>query len=230
VADLTHDMPDEAFHEIHLSGKQLVFLFMATTVVSVVIFLCGVLVGRGVPTGREAADGLDPAAESVLSPQPAPVAPGSAAEAVPQATEPPAPPAETEDLSYQQRLEGTGTPRESLDTRPAETPARPVPPAEAAAASAPPKPAPKPAGPETVAGTPQPGVWVVQVHALRDRNVANGIVRRLAAKGYPAFLVAAGPPTGSYKVQVGRYKDRGEAERIVARLKKEEQFNSWITR
>ena len=39
---------DDGFHEIQLSGKQLVFLFMATTVVSVVIFLCGVLVGRGV--------------------------------------------------------------------------------------------------------------------------------------------------------------------------------------
>ena len=43
-------MQDEAFHEIQLNGKQLVFLFMAATVVSVVIFLCGVMVGRGVPT------------------------------------------------------------------------------------------------------------------------------------------------------------------------------------
>ena len=40
--------PDEGFREIQLNGKQLVFLFMAATVVSVVIFLCGVLVGRGV--------------------------------------------------------------------------------------------------------------------------------------------------------------------------------------
>ena len=47
MAELTHDAED-GFHEIQLSGKQLVFLFMATTVVSVVIFLCGVLVGRGV--------------------------------------------------------------------------------------------------------------------------------------------------------------------------------------
>ena len=38
---------EDGFHEIQLSGKQLVFLFMATTVVSIVIFLCGVLVGRG---------------------------------------------------------------------------------------------------------------------------------------------------------------------------------------
>ena len=36
---------DEGFREIQLNGKQLVFLFMAATVVSVVIFLCGVLVG-----------------------------------------------------------------------------------------------------------------------------------------------------------------------------------------
>src|SRR5688572_11317804 len=43
-------MSDEGFHEIQLNGKQLVFLFMAATVVAVVIFLCGVMVGRGVPT------------------------------------------------------------------------------------------------------------------------------------------------------------------------------------
>ena len=39
---------DDGFHEIQLNGKQLVFLGMATTLVSVVVFLCGVLVGRGV--------------------------------------------------------------------------------------------------------------------------------------------------------------------------------------
>ena len=41
-------MPDQEVHEIQLNGKQLVFMFMAATVVSVVIFLCGVMVGRGV--------------------------------------------------------------------------------------------------------------------------------------------------------------------------------------
>ena len=47
-----HTMSDEGFHEIQLNGKQLVFLFMAATVVSVVIFLCGVMVGRGVRAER----------------------------------------------------------------------------------------------------------------------------------------------------------------------------------
>ena len=41
-------LADDGFHEIQLSGKQLVFLFMATTIVAVSIFLCGVQVGRGV--------------------------------------------------------------------------------------------------------------------------------------------------------------------------------------
>ena len=45
---------EDGFHEIQLSGKQLVFLFMATTIVSIVIFLCGVLVGRGARVERVA--------------------------------------------------------------------------------------------------------------------------------------------------------------------------------
>ena len=48
MTDFTHDTADDGFHEIQLSGKQLVFLFMVTTVVIVVVFLCGVQVGRGV--------------------------------------------------------------------------------------------------------------------------------------------------------------------------------------
>ena len=48
-------MSDEGLQEIQLRGKQLVFLAMSATVVAVVIFLCGVMVGRGVPTARQAA-------------------------------------------------------------------------------------------------------------------------------------------------------------------------------
>jgi cell division septation protein DedD len=77
---------------------------------------------------------------------------------------------------------------------------------------------------------PQAGTWVLQVHALRDAKVANGIVQRLSKKGYPAYVVASGAPSNMYRVFVGRYKERDEAERVAARLKKEEQFNPWITR
>ena len=65
-------MNDEAFHEIQLNGKQLVFLFMAATVVSVVIFLCGVMVGRGVRTEAAAVAGGADAADAGRPEAPAP--------------------------------------------------------------------------------------------------------------------------------------------------------------
>jgi cell division septation protein DedD len=217
--DVAHDTADDGFHEIHLSGKQLVFLFMATTVVSVVIFLCGVQVGRGVPLQRS----QDPLADPSSSASAAPSTPPPVADAGPPAAEPPAPPAETaEELSYKKRLEGDAPPPESL--KPAtEKPAAREPKPQPALPAA-------PAGQKTVAGAAQPGTWVLQVHALRDVKVANGIVQRLSRKGYPAFLVESGAPTSMYRVFVGRYKERDEAERVAARLKKEEQFNPWITR
>ena len=45
-------MADEQLNEIQPQGKQLVFLFMAATVVAVVIFLCGVIVGQSIIAQR----------------------------------------------------------------------------------------------------------------------------------------------------------------------------------
>src|SRR5262249_56890767 len=72
AAFVAHQLQDEGFHEIQLNGKQLVFLFMAATVVSVVIFLCGVLVGRGVRAERSVVDSTPAAAAPDTTPQPAP--------------------------------------------------------------------------------------------------------------------------------------------------------------
>ena len=33
-----------------------------------------------------------------------------------------------------------------------------------------------------------------------------------------------------FRVRVGKYADRREAETVAGRLKKEEEFNTWITR
>lgn len=215
MAEQIHDNTDDGFHEIHLSGKQLVFLFMATTVVSVVIFLCGVLVGRGVRAQQEA--GPDAAIAGAVAPTDTDA---RVADTGPPATEPPSPPEEGE-LSYKKRLES--------ETPPAEVLQKPEPDKSRAPA---PRQAPAPAAtPDRNSAAARPGTWVVQVHALRDRDVANQLVRRLAGKGYPAFLVS--PPAGApaiYRVQVGRFTDRAEAENVVLRLKQEEQFNSWVTR
>ena len=235
MSDITHDVVDDGFHEIHLSGKQLVFLFMATMVVSVVIFLIGVFVGRSVRAQQADHLGDPTAALAASTPAPSATAPAPAtADAGPQAAEPPSPPAESDELSYKKRLEGEASaerlkPAASGQQQPTATRTPPpaavtAPPVAASTAQA------NAAATSGPVGTPQPGTWVIQVHALRDRTAAAGIVRRLASKGYPAFLVAAGPPTGTYKVQIGRYKDRDEATKVIDRLKKEEQFNPWITR
>ncbi len=228
MAELTHDTIDDGFHEIHLSGKQLVFLFMATTVVCVAIFLCGVLVGRGVRAER-GQDFDTSSAAAAAAPAPS-TTPEPVADAGPPSAEPP-PPAADDELSYHKRLEGDTPPAEDLkasSTEPA--PARsesaaPKPPAAApaqAAASVP---------PESATGG-RPGMWVVQLVALRDRGAAGSIVSRLTSKGYPAFVVnpAAGSPAPVFKVQVGRYNDRREAEQVARRLEKEEQFKPWISR
>src|SRR4029079_18838478 len=99
-------MPDHEAHESQLNGKQLVFMFMAATVVSVVIFLCGVMVGRGVR--QPAVDSLAAATASSIDPT-APPEPSST-KAVPA----PEPAAEKEDLTYHERLEAPTTLSEPL--------------------------------------------------------------------------------------------------------------------
>ena len=95
------------------SPKQLVFLFMASTVVAVVVFLCGVLVGRGVPVRQVA--GVSPSGVG----NEAFFGPGRAGELTPAVLDPVsnAPSAAAsagDDLTYFQRLEEDGPFDESL--------------------------------------------------------------------------------------------------------------------
>jgi DedD protein len=227
----THDTAEDGFHEIQLSGKQLVFLFMATTVVSVVIFLCGVLVGRGVRSGSE----LDQAAEPVAA---AAEEPASADAGAPEPAAPPQPVSESE-LSYDKRLKEPAGQVERL--KPSAPPEQPTVQAEQPApktepAAKPEQAAPAATKPPARSGADVPtagraGLWLIQVHALKDREAASKIVQNLIAKGYPAFL--ATPPRGTpalYRVQIGRYKDRAEADQVARRLAKEEQLRPEVKR
>ena len=215
-------MSDEGFHEIQLNGKQLVFLFMAATVVSVVIFLCGVMVGRGVRVQQPGSgDFGTPVEEVVQTPAPAPAtAPEPAAGQPPTTTAPPEPAeggyyaALTDDKDKVEKLTPPAAPREEPKT--------------VAQEKAEPSRAAPPAPPSSV--TSGEG-FVVQVAALRDRTEADTLVRRLSGKGYSAFVVNPVPGTPPvYKVQVGRFAERAEAVRVSSRLKAEEQFSPWVTR
>jgi cell division septation protein DedD len=232
--------PDDGFHEIQLNGKQLVFLFMAATVVSVVIFLCGVLVGRGVRAER-AADGTDAAALSdPLAADRTVEASGSVITPGQDPTVAPAPPLPTSDeLSYPDRLGKSASARESIKDstkvkEPANESPRHVTPESTAAragdVSSPASPLPAEPASSTAAGAPGPG-FAVQVAALNVRTEADAIARRLSAKGYSAYVQppASGTPS-VYRVRVGTFKTKREADTVAARLKKEEKFSPWVTR
>jgi cell division septation protein DedD len=217
---------DDGFREIQLDGKQLVFLFMATTIVAVVIFLCGVMVGRGVRNGPatvaiEPASGAPPPAEAV-EPAGAPGPATANAPAAPPAT-PPAPPAE--DSSYYSQLGGEKPPAGA----PKQTPT-PVVEQPAAVDTAKQKTAAPPAVSAPAATTSSEPPLVVQVAAMLEKNQAEAIVKRLVAKGYPAYLVEPPATGGMFRVRVGKFNERREAEAVMRRLEKEEQFKPWITR
>jgi hypothetical protein len=226
---LASETPDDGFHEIQLNGKQLVFLFMAATVVSVVIFLCGVLVGRGVRAERAATAADATAASIEPAPQPAPAV-TTPAGADPTAAA--APPPTVDDLSYFNRLEKQTQPAENLKAPPKE-PA----PSASAAANAPPSarqaPEPAPVAKAPVKETPAPAGdgYVIQVAAMPEHGVADAMAKRLSSKGYSAFVMTAdnARPT-MYRVRIGKFKTKREAETVAARLQKEEQFKPWITR
>ena len=225
-------MSDEGFHEIQLNGKQLVFLFMAATVVSVVIFLCGVMVGRGVRVQQ-------PTAEAATESGPAP--PTSRPDRSPQEARPIRPlrrPAPL--LRRVPRRRHPNPAEDSTDYYDQLTKAEPKQDSKVAPPRRKKRRSPRtrlnrgrksrrlrPSARQRVTGD----GFVVQVAALRDRTEADAIVKRLAGKGYQAFVVnpvPGKPPV--YKVQVGRFAERGDAEKTAARLKSQEQYSPWVTR
>ncbi len=212
---------------IQLNGKQLVFVFMAVTVVSVVIFLCGVLVGRGAQarTAVPVEAALAPETDATADADPPP--PGAD----------PLEPTKADGLVYSDRLQTTGPAAEQLvpqseqaRTQPPASPAPTRAAAPAATATARRLPAEPDDDPPAARDTPPPEEkplppepkgdgMAIQVAALRGRTEADAVVARLKGKGYAAYLVpsVAGQPAG-FRVRVGKFKTRAEAEKIAARL------------
>jgi cell division septation protein DedD len=239
-------MADDTTRGVHLNGKALVFALMAAGVVGGIMFLFGVLVGRGAPADRGAqADGtMISAPQVVADPQPA----GEASQAKPTDVQ-------AGDLLYDKRLSQAETPVEPLKPSGAPVAAPVVPAAKnppgattapattalAATAAPPAAEAPMPAAespsddpPATAAkaATAQAGPFTVQVAAVKKRGDADAIVKRLKAKGYDARVVApdADDRTGVFRVKIGQYKSRRDAEVVAHKVELEGQYKPWVTR
>jgi cell division septation protein DedD len=223
---VSSQIQDEGFHEIQLNGKQLVFLFMAATVVSVVIFLCGVLVGRGVRAERAGGADVSPSTSvAETTPQQPAVAPAPPpAGSDPTVAAPP--PTATEDLSYFNRLEKPKPAGEEL-----KAPAPRDAPAPKAHQAPEPRQAPETPKPAVNASEPAGQGYAVQIAALNVRSEADAIAKRLSSKGYAAYVLAPASGTPSvFRVRVGKFATRREADSIAAKLQKEEQFKPWVTK
>ena len=192
------------------SAKQLVFLAMTATVVAVIVFLCGVLVGRGMPARG---------APGTVATQAAPSGAGTRFGVPEIAADPEAARGSPlEALSYFDRL-----------SRPDAAPEPRVAPAGELAAEL--DTTPSSPAPQAAAGVPAVAAsWVVQVSALRSDDEAGTVAAELVAKGYPAVVVdpAPGAPRAVYRVRVGPYTDRSEANRVRDRLDTEEQFTLFV--
>jgi cell division septation protein DedD len=200
-------MQDQNFHEIQLSGKQLLFGFISAVALLLVVFLLGVSVGRGVRTETTPGD---------LSAATGPGVPGDTT--VP-ATPPPGAPLPG-DLTYQETLKG----------RPAGAtpPPPPAPPADPPQTAAPPpepkvdppvasKPPPPPASATTTPAAAASGGWFLQTGAYGTQRAAENWVRELKAKGIAAFVTQYDK---FYRVRVGPFATEAEAQREQARILK----------
>ena len=212
---------DEAgYYELQLNNKQLVFFFMAAVGIAVVVFLCGVMVGRGVRDAAIAASGNNIVSE-----------PGTTASA--------AKPTSGEvlrELDYSKRLE---SPRVEDKLEPASSsPENLVNKKATPPKSTAPKPAAKKPVPKPTPVAPKPsskallgsaaGTFTIQVVALKTDDAAQKLVNRLKTKNYRAYLEPGGE-TGLYRVRVGRFQTRAEAEKVAKMLRDSEKFKPYIT-
>lgn len=221
---------EAGYYEIQLNNKQLVFFFMAAVAISVVLFLCGVMVGRGVRDATLAAGG-----NSIMS---KPVGQSG------QSMKTTVPPADVvSELDFPKRLEA-----EKVDAElqsPANNPEqlmasvtkskktrKATQPSAAKEASTKPRPAstqPKrdrSADPGVIGA--ERGAFTIQVVALKTEEAAASLVKRLQDAKYRAYLEPGGS-AGLYRVRVGRFESRGQAEQVAAQLREVEKFKPYIT-
>jgi len=208
---------DDGFHEIQLNGKQLVFLGMATTLVSVVIFLCGVLVGRGVKPLDMVAQAAGP--QAFDTPVTSSVAPGAIATPAPAPPATPGPAGAGTGAAAAAAATGSAGDTEPTPLGDEPDPSAPAPATDVAAAApakpaaVEPKAAPKVEPRETPAPKPAPKPAPVQASAT-PAPVAP------APKPTPVPVATAAPSTsgGQIAVQVGAFATRKEADALAKKL------------
>ena len=234
------------------SPKQVVFLFMAATVTAVVVFLCGVLVGRTVSGGsprpvfwtNEITEGasvrlreFDQLPPVVETPSPKPSAAATSGDEFSYVDR------LRDEIPYDEQLmDEVPVTSSQMDRSRVKTDEHlsgqdSSLPLSAENSDLLERPATALAASETVDSSDSQSMssgsgFTVQVSALRDRQAALDMAASLRAKNFPAFVVDSPPdaPVAVYRIRVGRFSEWITADQMRQRLETEEQFRTWITR
>lgn len=225
------------------TAKQVVFLFIAATAVAVVVFLFGVVVGRGggQTAGSSQPDSYPRFQQELLPPviENRNGAPSAVAVAEDQ-------------LTYPLRLQSDVPVEESLPSNRTTSDIEPTVDSDIKGAQS--------VTPDSLRNisrkdsvdntveartiaedhnidnkvvntTDSDAAYTVQVAALRSPEAAEQVAGHLIAKGFPAYVLEPSPdaPVSVYRVRVGQYAAHQEAEHIRQRLEREEDFKPWIT-
>ena len=213
---------DQSFYEIHLNTPHLVLAFLAATVVGVMFFGLGVVIGRGQtePGLADQWQAAAPAAGTEEEPhefsaavsEPA-LQPQTPVETAAAATDPPVqPPIQPEAEPPSSAAASRFEPADPVDDQRARVVA------------------------ESLAGLPRPDAslpsgWIVQVRSTPEKRDADSLQLALVAAGFPAFVVTTDVSGVTwYRVRVGRYLSRGEADIINGELlTRSDVDTTWVT-
>lgn len=88
-------------------------------------------------------------------------------------------------------------------------------------------PVPSMTAPPSAGGPSRPPQWSVQLAAFQTRSEAEGMIKRLAARGYGELRIDGETPP--FRVRMGRFATREEAQRALAVYRTKEKGDGFVT-
>lgn len=238
------DYEEKSYYEIQLDNKQLILVFLAGVTVCVLVFVLGVMVGKGkkeaemVSASRNETTPLKPQQE-LSQPQEIQPAAGDSTPKDKGARKNKKDKAEAQEAQAPAAApaKGEGNTYDDLDKTDTEAPLTPKPvvpakqtPADTLkdVASKTQEPAAEPAPTDTAAkGETR---YTVQVMATGSKEKAEQQLNYLKSKGYTAFMSEETTGSGAsvFKVRVGKFSDSDSAKKIATRLKQDLKLETWV--
>ena len=229
------DYEEKSYYEIQLDNKQLILVFLAAVTVCALIFVLGVMVGKGQKEAELAAvakpeapvTGPEPDKKPPREPKLTGV-PESKEIAAAKEPEPEEPKTSKDQYTfYDLDKSEDKTEKASLQEKEQKQSAQPESSAAVLNESAPRTATEKPV---ESAKSEETAKYTVQVMATPSKDRADEKMKFLKSKGYAPFLDEHRTENGSvFRVRVGRFADGESARALASRLKSELKLEPWVT-